>query len=787
MHKIVSKRCLATDTYLFEVEAPLVAKSRKAGQFFILMLDTDKGERIPLSICGGDRKRGTIKFVVQAIGRTTRELVALNAGDSIPAILGPLGTPAHIEKFDGECVCIGGGYGTGAIIPFCDELRAAGNKVTGIVGARRKDLLIMVDELKAVCDEVIITTDDGSAGAKGFVIDALRKIIESGRKVGVVEAIGPVPMMKAVSEMTRPLKIKTIVSLNAIMLDGTGMCGGCRVTAGGKTQFACFEGPDFDGHNVNFEELVNRQKLYTPQEKIALERYEKKSMAPDNHKIKVPIYNTPLALPDEITLSDLPTIPNKVRMKIPRQPMPKQPAEERIKNFEEVAQGLTEELSALESARCLQCKDAKCVKGCPVCVDIPAFLKLLRENDYTGAARKVFETNSLPAICGRVCPQEEQCESLCTTGKKVTPVAIGRLERFAADWAWAHNGDGIFQKPQPNGFKVACVGSGPSSLTCAGDLAKLGYDVTVFEALHKVGGVLIYGIPSFRLPRSVIRQEVSNLEKLGVKFVTNCLVGRTFSIDQLLKEEGFNAVFIGTGAGLPNLIGCEGENLKGIYTANEYLMRINLMNANMFPEHDTPIAVGKKVAVIGAGNTAMDGARVSLRLGSETSIVYRRGKEDAPARKEELENAEEEGVKCYWLTAPVKFIGNESGWVKKMVATKMEYFGEPDPNDKLKRRKVRAIPGSEFEIEVDTVVNALGFGVNPLIASTTKDIKTSKRGPIVADEETGMTSKEGVFAGGDVITGGATVILAMGQGKKAAKGIDQYIKTRFAVPTTSNA
>ncbi|WP_027719268.1 NADPH-dependent glutamate synthase [Desulfovirgula thermocuniculi] len=459
-----------------------------------------------------------------------------------------------------------------------------------------------------------------------------------------------------------------------------------------------------------------------------------------------------------------------------KHPMPVQDPRERIRNFNEVALGYDEETAVAEAKRCLQCKKEPCRQGCPVEVDIPAFIRMVAERDFEGAIKKIKEKNALPAVCGRVCPQENQCEKYCTLGKKHEPVAIGRLERFCADWELAR---GVFPQEvaPPTGFKVAVVGSGPAGLTCAADLAKLGHKVTVFEALHVPGGVLMYGIPEFRLPKRVVQAEIDNLRNLGVEIVTNAVVGKFATVDELMEEEGYDAVFIGTGAGLPYFMNIPGENSCGVYSANEFLTRVNLMKAYLFPAWDTPIKVGRKVAVIGGGNVAMDAARTALRLGAEESwIVYRRTEKEMPARHEEVENAKEEGIKFAFLTNPVRILADEHGWVKGMECLRYE-LGEPDESG---RRRPVPIPGSEFIMEVDTVVVAIGQAPNPLVPRTTRGLEIGKKGNIVADPATGATSKPGVFAGGDVVTGAATVILAMGAGRIAARSIHAYLMSKKA-------
>jgi glutamate synthase (NADPH/NADH) small chain len=458
---------------------------------------------------------------------------------------------------------------------------------------------------------------------------------------------------------------------------------------------------------------------------------------------------------------------------IPRQAMPEQRPEDRVRNFDEVPLGYSADQAVLEATRCLQCKTPKCVPGCPVAVDIPGFIALVREGKFAEAARKIKETNVLPAVCGRVCPQETQCEILCVLAKRGEPVAVGRLERFVADF---EREGGLEETPEPappTGHKVAVIGSGPAGLTCAADLARRGHDVTVFEALHELGGVLIYGIPEFRLPKRILKKEIENLARLGVKLQTSAVIGKMDTIHDLMTEDGFDAVFIGTGAGLPKFQGIPGENLLGVYSANEFLTRSNLMRAYIFGETDTPIARGKRVMVIGGGNVAMDSARTALRLGAEKVILaYRRSRDEMPARAEEIHHAEEEGIEFHLLTVPVEFLGDDRGWLRAAIMQKME-LGEPDDSG---RRRPVPLAGSEYEEQVDVAVIAIGTGANPIIADTTPGLATNKWGYIVIDEASGATNITGVFAGGDIVTGSATVIEAMGAGRKAAAAIDEYLK-----------
>ena len=454
-------------------------------------------------------------------------------------------------------------------------------------------------------------------------------------------------------------------------------------------------------------------------------------------------------------------------------PVREQDAKERATNFEEVCLGYNGEEAKEEASRCINCKNAQCMKGCPVSINIPGFIEKVKNDDIEGAYQIISESSALPAVCGRVCPQESQCEGKCIRGIKGEPISIGKLERFVADWA-SENGIKPQGAAEKNGKKVAVIGSGPAGLTCAGDLAKMGYDVTIFEALHEAGGVLVYGIPEFRLPKTrVVAKEIENVKSLGVKIETNVVVGKSVTIDELLNEEGFDAVFIGSGAGLPKFMGIPGEQANGVFSANEYLTRSNLMKA-FNEDSNTPIMRGKKVAVVGGGNVAMDAARTALRLGSEVHIVYRRSEEELPARVEEVHHAKEEGIIFNLLTNPVEILEDEKGWVKGIRCIKME-LGEPDESG---RRRPVEVPGSEFVIDVDTVIMSLGTSPNPLISSTTKGLEINKRKCIVAAEENGQTSKEGVYAGGDAVTGAATVILAMGAGKVGAKGIDEYLRNK---------
>jgi glutamate synthase (NADPH/NADH) small chain len=739
---IVERRHLAPSLVMWKLYVPDIAKKVKPGQFVVLRAD-DRAERIPLTVADFDREAGQITVIFQEVGASTKKLARFEPGQVILDVVGPLGKASHIEKF-GTVVCIGGGVGVAPVYPIAKALHQAGNEIISIIGARTKEMLILEDEMKAISNELYVTTDDGSYGHHGFVTDELKRLIDEGRKIDLVLAIGPVVMMRAVSEVTRPYELKTVVSLNSVMIDGTGMCGGCRTTVAGETKFVCVDGPEFDAHQVNFRELMLRQQMYN--------REERRAMWDHTCRLEA-----------------------QVESKRPktREKMPEQAPRVRIQNFGEVALGYTRENALREASRCLGCKKPACVEGCPVNVQIPQFVGKIKEGDFEGAIRAIKETNALPAICGRVCPQESQCESKCVLGKKGEPVAVGRLERFAADYELAQGEVSVPKNAEATGKRVAVVGAGPSGLTVAGELAKMGHDVTIFEALHKAGGVLVYGIPEFRLPKAIVQREVDYVQKLGVKIRTNTIVGQTASVDELFAE-GFDAIFVGTGAGLPYFMNIPGENLNGVYSANEFLTRANLMKAYLFPEYDTPIRTARNVAVVGGGNVAMDSARVAKRLGAKNVyLIYRRSRAEMPARAEEAHHAEEEGIDFRLLTNPVRIIGDDKMWVTGIECIKMD-LGEPDASG---RRRPVERAGSEHVIPVEVVIMAIGQGPNPILTHSTEGLSLRRSGNIEADPETGKTSRKGVFAGGDIVTGAATVILAMGAGRKAAKAIDDYLKS----------
>jgi homotetrameric NADPH-dependent glutamate synthase len=739
----------------------------------------EHGERIPLTVADFDARRGSVTVVIQAVGKTTFEMMGLREGDFLLDFIGPLGLPSHIRKLEGTVVLVGGGLGVAPVYPQLREYKKLGNRTISIVGFRNRDLVFWEDRFREQSDELIVTTDDGSYGRRGFVTHALADVLANEKDVREVVAIGPIPMMKACSETTRPFAIPTIVSLNSIMVDGTGMCGSCRVTVGGKMKFACVDGADFDGHLVNFDELTLRQKRFEREEKAALDRFRNESAKMAGMRRRGDVAEGQRAgpalceLPEPVAAGPEARLPKNIKTIPPeRAPMPHQSPEVRRHNFQEVALGLDLEGALHEAERCIRCKKPRCVPGCPVGIDIPGFISALARRDIQLSYRILKSANALPAVCGRVCPQESQCEATCVVGAKFKPVAIGRLERFVADAAMGRGWDEAPQAAAPASRKAAIVGSGPAGLSCAGELARNGVQVTVFEALHVAGGVLKYGIPEFRLPDTIIDAEIENLKKLGVEIRLDTIIGKLFTIPQLLNEKGYHAAFVGTGAGSPKFMGIPGEAYNGVFSANEFLTRVNLMRGYRQPLYDTPVGMGKRVAVIGAGNTAMDACRVSLRMGAESvRCVYRRSRRESPARAEELEHAIEEGIEFLWLTNPVEILGDSSGWVTGMRCQKMD-LGEPDSSG---RRRPVPVAGSEFLLDVDTVIYALGTTANPIIAQTTPGLKINKWGYIEIDERTGMTSIPGVFAGGDIVTGAATVILAMGAGQRAAKGMLEYM------------
>jgi len=779
MNKIIRKEQFSEKVFLFEIEAPLIAKSRKAGNFVIVRVG-EKGERMPLTITDANLKKGTITLVVQKVGLSSIKLCNLNEGEYVTDVVGPLGNATHIENF-GTVICAGGGVGVAPMLPIIRALKAAGNRVLSVLAGRSKELIILEEEVRKSSDEVIIMTDDGSYGEKGVVTIGMERFINQ-EHVDRAFAIGPPIMMKFCCLLTQKYNIPTDVSLNTIMVDGTGMCGACRLTIGGKTRFVCIDGPEFDGALVDWDEMFKRMGTFKKAENEELERFnahieqieEKKEqmvdvitmdVKPTNDSIEV-LTDRNAEWRKELRLAMKP----KERTAIDRVQMPElDPLYRATSRVEEVNKGLTKALALTEAKRCLDCAKPTCMEGCPVSINIPSFIKNIERGQFLAAAKVLKNTSALPAVCGRVCPQEKQCESQCIHLKLNEPaVAIGYLERFAADYERESGNISIPQLAPANGIKIAVVGSGPAGLSFAGDMAKKGYEVTVFEALHEVGGVLKYGIPEFRLPNKIVDVEIDNLKKMGVQFLTDCIVGKTISADDL-EMQGFKGIFVGSGAGLPNFMGIPGENAINIMSSNEYLTRVNLMDAAN-PNTDTPINLGKRVMVVGGGNTAMDSCRTAKRLGAEVTLVYRRSEAEMPARLEEVKHAKEEGINFLTLHNPLEYLTDEQGAVRAAVLQVME-LGEPDTSG---RRSPQPLEGVTKTLEVDQVIVAVGVSPNPLVPNSIKGLELGHKNTIVVNEDM-QSNRPEIYAGGDIVRGGATVILAMGDGRKAAAGMHHQL------------
>lgn len=781
MNKIVLKKQLSEKVFLFEIEAPLIAKSRKAGNFIIVRVG-ENGERVPLTIADASIERGTITIVVQKVGLSSTKLCDLNEGDYITDVVGPLGNPTHIENF-GTVVCAGGGVGVAPMLPIIRALKAAGNRVLSVIAGRSKELVILEDEVRQSSDELIIMTDDGSYGEKGVVTVGIEKFITQEEHVDKVFAIGPPIMMKFCCLMAQKYNVPVEVSLNTIMVDGTGMCGACRLSIGGKTKFVCIDGPEFDGSLVDWDEMFKRMGTFRDAEREEMEHYEEhlRGFAKQEE-----LHTCETCMDVEPTTETIEELTNRdsewrkelraamkpaERKAIGRVAMPElDPVYRATTRTEEVNKGLTKQMAVREAHRCLDCGKPACVEGCPVNINIPSFIKNIERGQFLAAAKVLKSTSALPAVCGRVCPQEKQCESKCIHLKMNEPaVAIGYLERFAADFERESGNIALPDLAPKNGIKVAVVGSGPSGLSFAGDMAKKGYEVHVFEALHEIGGVLKYGIPEFRLPNHIVDVEIENLKKMGVEFQTDCIVGKTITVDQL-ESEGFKGIFVGSGAGLPNFMNIKGENSLNIMSSNEYLTRVNLMDAAN-PLADTPLNIGKHVLVVGGGNTAMDSCRTAKRLGGNVTLVYRRSEAEMPARLEEVKHAKEEGINFLTLHNPIEYIADEKGAVKAAVLQVME-LGEPDASG---RRSPVPVEDKTVTLDVDQVIVAVGVSPNPLVPKSIEGLELGRKKTIAVNDQM-QSSRPEIFAGGDIVRGGATVILAMGDGRRAAASMDEKLR-----------
>ncbi len=781
MNTIIRKEQLAEKIFLFEVEAPLIAKSAKAGNFVIIRIG-DKGERMPLAIADSDKEKGTITLVVQRVGVTSAKLCEHKQGDKITDVVGPLGNAVEIENF-GTVMCVGKGIGVATVLPIIKALKQAGNRVLSVISAKSKDQVILEQTVKEFSDEMIITTDDGTLGKQGDATVGMQTFIAN-EKIDKAFAMGTVAMMRDCCELTRKHNIPTDVALNTIMVDGLGMCGACRMSIDGKTKFVCVDGPSFDGHKVDWDDMLKRMDTFSQEEKEAMKRYEQKTDIKTNQP-KTQTKKEDITMdvtPTQETLEELTnrdsewrkelraSMKNPQRIAIERTVMDELDVNYRIHTFdEEVNLGFTKEQAMREARRCLDCPNPGCVEGCPVHINIPSFIKNIERGQFLAASKVLKNTSVLSAVCGRVCPQEKQCESKCIHHKmKSKPVSIGNLERFTADFVRQSGLAPKQTKAPSNDIKVAAIGSGPAGLSFAGDMAKKGYEVYVFEALHEIGGVLKYGIPEFCLPNYVVDYEIENLKDLGVHFVTDCVIGKTITVKDL-EEQGFKGIFVGTGAGVSNFMNIPGENALNIMSSNEYLTRVNLMGAADVTA-DTPMNTAKHVLVVGGGNTAMDSCRAAVRFGSKVTIVYRRSEAEMPARLEEVRHAKEEGVEFLTLHNPIEYKTDEKGAVKQAVLQVME-LGEPDASG---RRRPVPVEGKTITLDVDQVIVAVGVSQSTIAPKSIDGLELDKYNCIVVDDKM-KSSKPNIYAGGDIVRGGATVILAMGDGRRAAANMDEQL------------
>ena len=735
MYSIVNKKNIGGGRMLIEVEAPRVAEMAQPGQFMLVM-NNRESERTPKGICAIDKAKGTVSFVACMKCQPIE-------GDSLYAVTGPLGKalPLASDAVKGQRVLFAADRsGIANMMPIAQWCKANGATVDIVLGGKDNEHIYLVEEYKNMSDRLMLSTGED------YVADMGETVASMGKENNYAQciALGSVAMMKSVSLKAA---MPVMAQIMGTTFDGSGMGGDGRVTVDGKVLSASIDGPFFDGKKVDFDELLRQ-------------------CADIDASRSTSTFST---VGGTHTLTEMETTVDPTKLK--RVHPQRQTAECRIHNFDEVSMGYTEEQAKLEASRCLNCKNPRCsMKGCPIHNRIPEFIHQIVEGNYEEAYQIISTRSTLPAICGRVCPHEQQCEGSCVRGMKGEPVSIGNLERFVADWHREHHPE--VEKPAiaADAKKVAVIGGGPSGMACAHDLAQMGYKVTIFEAMHEAGGVMIYGIPEFVLPKKVVRHEVEKLQKMGVTIETNAIGGKTVTVDDLMDNKGFEAVYIAAGAGLPRFMGIPGETLNGVMSANELLAKVTMMHANE-ESYKTSLTIGKRVAVIGGGNVAIDAARVARRLGAEVTIVYRRDEENMPARRDEIQLAKEENIALCTQTNPVAFLGDEKGNVCGMRCVRME-MGEPDESG---RRSFSVIEGSEFEMPIDNVFLALGSSAIPIVNEGATDVATDRKGLITADEE-GRTSRKGVFAGGDIVSGPQTVVLAMGAGRKAAKAIDQYFR-----------
>lgn len=766
MNKILSKNRLTDQVFSIEVEAPLIARSYKAGNFVIIRVE-DKSQRLPLTVTKVNPERGSVTVVVKASNPSNARFAKLSVGDAIADIVGPLGSPAKVESF-GTVLFVCNKLGSATALPIMKALKQANNRVLALLSAEREEKILMLEDIRKQVDVVLNVGADYQE-----VTDSLETIFKQG-KVDKIIALGSQKLMQQTAKFSIKYQVPYEVYLNTIMVDGAGMCGACRITIAGKIRFVCIDGPWFDGCMINWEELIQRTS-----EIKASKLNEKKSKHTITNK------KAPQIVKCDDTLEELSARGTKWRDELRKQMKSKErttlqhvpiptldPTYRATTRMEEVTKGYTLEMAIEEAHRCLDCGNPSCVKGCPVNNDIPAFIKNIERGNIIGAYKVLKNTTSLPAICGRVCPHEKQCEGNCIHNKMNSkPVGIGGLEQFVADHIRENNIQLATPTVKMNNIKVAVVGSGPAGLSFAGEMAKKGFSVFVFEALHELGGVLKYGIPEFRLPNKIVDTEIAYLKKLGVHFLTDVIIGKTLTVERL-KRRGFKGIFVASGAGVPNFMNIPGENAINVLSSNELLTRLNLMDATN-PEAETPIYVGKKVIVVGGGNTAMDACRMAKRLGGDVTVVYRRSELEMPAGRIEVIQAQEEGIKLLTLHNPKEYIMDAEGKVIKAVLDVME-LGEPDESGRRSPKKT----GREITIDCDQVIVAVGTSPNPLVPRSIEGLKLGWKDTIAVNEKMQSSFPE-IYAGGDIVNGPATVVLSMGDGRKAAKAMADQLSKQY--------